>query len=639
MKTKIYNLFTCSWYKLVFFILGFGSLIWFLVRVIPKPGRVHYPCMKAAAPVASSFVAYLLGITGISFLFKKARQRIYQSRYLLVGIFILIGLVAGAWTIYNTNAATMAAVDDLQPPQAGNEPIGTAKGIFPGRVVWTFDPDATNKNCTNSDGDYWYMDQNTDQTVVSEMLSSSLQDLSGTTSDTDAWDAIFHYYNNTHDRGDVGYQTGEKIAIKINMNGLWGGDPAVNTSPQVCYALLNQLVNVVGVAESDISIGDPNVTMNSQTFTPLHDEFPDITYWGTDAGMVTAAGTATPVIHGSDGSFDDKLPQAYVDAAYLINVPVFKKHHRAGISLCSKNHFGSLGAYTGGAAHLHASLPIPDGNEGGSDPNGEYGVYRCFVDIMGHEDLGGKTILYLIDGIWGSVNWGHPPIKWEMAPFNGDWPSSLFLSQDPVAIESVGYDFLYNEFDEDHPTEGGTPNTNSGPFPHFYGTDDFLHQAADPANWPSGIDYDPENDGSVLTSMGTHEHWNDATDKQYTRNLGTGSGIELYSSYVANVSVPVDYLAEGFKLYQNNPNPFSENTTIRFKLAVPSNVQLLVYNTQGQLIHRVDYAGRMSGNYEYNWDGKNNSGNPVAEGQYICSIEVNNPEGNFSMSNKMLVVR
>ena len=28
-------------------------------------------------------------------------------------------------------------------------------------------------------------------------------------------------------------------------------------------------------------------------------------------------------------------------------------------------------------------------------------------------------------------------------------------------------------------------------------------------------------------SQGVHEHWNNATDKQYTRNLGTGNGIEL----------------------------------------------------------------------------------------------------------------
>jgi len=76
--------------------------------------------------------------------------------------------------------------------------------------------------------------------------------------------------------------------------------------------------------------------------------------------------------------------------------------------------------------------------------------------------------------------------------------------------------------------------------PFFPAVDDHLHQAADPANWPTGITYDPENDGTAITSLGVHEHWNNATDKQYTRNLSAaGVGIELFSipEYKAAVGV------------------------------------------------------------------------------------------------------
>jgi len=31
----------------------------------------------------------------------------------------------------------------------------------------------------------------------------------------------------------------------------------------------------------------------------------------------------------------------------------------------------------------------------------------------------------------------------------------------------------------------------------------------------------------VLGSLGVHEHWNNAADKKYSRNLGKGAGIEL----------------------------------------------------------------------------------------------------------------
>lgn len=516
-------------YRIIFIVVGIISTVWFLIRVIPKPSRAAYPCMKAAAPFASSFLTYLIGITGFTLFFRKARERYLRSKYLMSLVFIILGLAAGIVAI--TNNQTQIWAMTLAEHQTGNEPMGVAKGTIPGRVVWVHNPDVTNENCSNTWGDYWSSNDNTDLTIVQSMLSDGIRKLTGAASDVAAWDSIFIYFNREKGNGDVGYAAGEKIVIKTNNNAVGNGPSNINTSPQICYAILNQLINVVGVAGADISIGDPNCTMDDNTYGLLVGEFPDVTYWRANGASVPAK-TSSNVIFGSDGSFSDPLPQAYINAKYMINIPVFKKHHRAGISLCSKNHFGSIAPYTSGAWHLHPSLPIPDANadDAGIDdlPTLQYGQYRCFVDIMGHKDLGGKTILFLVDGLWSSVNWGHPPVKWRMEPFNNDWPSSLFMSQDPVAIESVCYDFLFEEFDEAHPTEGiDVLGEDKGPFSRFPAADDFLHQAADPANWPASINYDPENDGSILTSMGVHEHWNNAIDKKYTRNLGTGDGIEL----------------------------------------------------------------------------------------------------------------
>jgi hypothetical protein len=80
--------------------------------------------------------------------------------------------------------------------------------------------------------------------------------------------------------------------------------------------------------------------------------------------------------------------------------------------------------------------------------------------------------------------------------------------------------FLRTEYNvADWGAENATPN--------LVGTDDYLLQAADSSLWPEGIIYDPENDGTPIKSLGVHEHWNNASDMQYTRNLGTGDGIEL----------------------------------------------------------------------------------------------------------------
>jgi len=98
---------------------------------------------------------------------------------------------------------------------------------------------------------------------------------------------------------------------------------------------------------------------------------------------------------------------------------------------------------------------------------------------MGHAHLGGKTVLYLIDGLFSGK---HPidqaPRKWMSAPFDGHWASSLLASQDPVAIDSVGFDFIRTEWDD---------------VPRRKGVDDYLHEAALAENPPSGTFYDPNH--------------------------------------------------------------------------------------------------------------------------------------------------
>ncbi len=61
--------------------LGFVSLLWFLVRVVPKPSRAAYPCQRAAFPIASGFVLWVLGLAGSFIVFRRAGRRLRQARY------------------------------------------------------------------------------------------------------------------------------------------------------------------------------------------------------------------------------------------------------------------------------------------------------------------------------------------------------------------------------------------------------------------------------------------------------------------------------------------------------------------------------------------------------------------------------
>lgn len=518
---------------------GFGALLWFLIRVIPKPSRARYPCMRAAAPLASSFVVGALAFFSSIAVFKRARSFMYRRRYALFGLCVcggaLLGILSFAVQAAPASATSLkaetpegyeAAIAGERPANDGpNMPMGAGRGIFPGRVVWTRDPAATNERYDGEGSKLWFDESNAPQAATSAMLARGIIALTGKASVTDAWDALFRSVNKSRGMGDYGYRDGEFLVIKANFNGWSQGRRNINTSPQVLYALLDQLVNQVGVPQSRIRLGEPNIDMDRKMYASVRKAFPKVKYYKSPGGRKPRDTTDGDAIFASDGKTSDPLPGSYVEASYLINVPVLKKHHRAGVSLTAKLHFGSITPFNGnGAFDWHYSLPAPYG--GADVSNGGYGKYRCLVDFIGHEDLGGKTVLYVVDGLWSSINWGHPAVKWRMAPFNGDYPSSLFLSQDPVAIDSVGYDLLYAEFDPKHPTEGSfDPRDDSGPFSRYSGADDYLHQAADPKNRPKGLAYDPERDGVPITaSLGVHEHWSDPVKKAYS---GPGKGIDL----------------------------------------------------------------------------------------------------------------
>ena len=503
---------------------GFLSLIWFLVRVIPKPSRALYPCQRLAFPMASTFVVWLAGILGSVTAFRKAKRSFAQSRYVLCTVLLVvaIGSILCAQTL--TMEETVQA-DDL----IANSPVGVARGINPGRVVWAHDPDATDWDGPGEGR--WWEPGHTSQAAVDKMMDRSVQTLTGETDSAAAWDKLFKHFNQARGKGNVGYTAGEKIAIKVNFVGciaVWSRRERteleqynlrnvdyMNTSPQMMTAVLRHLVEHAGVNEADITIGDPIGYFPNEYFDMCTAEFPDVQYLSYKGkfGRRNAKLSDLPLYWSTPAAADlntDHLPVSYVEAAYMINLATLKSHNDfAGVTLCAKNHYGSLlrtPTEADGFYDMHKDLPYPTPG---------MGHYRPLVDLMGHDHLGGKTVLYVIDGLYGGKHAKEPaPRIWNSAPFNGDWPSSLLVSQDPVAIDSVGFDFLYAEWDD---------------APHKSGTTDYLVEAARADNPPSGAFYDPNHKGNEvrLKSLGVHEHWNSPQDKQYSRNLGTGEGIEL----------------------------------------------------------------------------------------------------------------
>jgi len=435
-----------SWLCWLLPIAGLFSLAWFLIRVIPKPSRATYPCQRAAMPLASGFVAWLIGIVGSMVAFRKAKGLLRQSRLPLALACIAATIVFGVMAVRNMPENQLSAAE-----QQSHGVLGQGKGIHPGRVVWVHDPDATNWTGPG-DGHIW-QNEHTNQAVCDSMLSRAIQSLTGESTDAKAWNALFRYHNKVRGKGDIGYKPGEKIMIKENFVGMIrtgrcvdpetyqlesGWIEYMNTSPQLTAALLKQLTKTAGVKQSDIAVGDPLSRFAKEYYDPLHGQFPDVVYLdGQGTSGRTKAELSTVPIYWSSQPKDvqqDYVPKAYAEAEYFINFANLKAHSGAGVTLCAKNHYGSLfrAPPERGYFDLHKSA-FSKGNK----------EYRNLVDLMGHAHTGGKALLYLLDGLYCGT---HPidrvPKKFASAPFNDDWTSSLFASQDPVAIDSVGVDFL-----------------------------------------------------------------------------------------------------------------------------------------------------------------------------------------------------
>jgi len=581
------------WVRWIFPVAGLVSLIWFLIRVIPKPSRALYPCQRVAFPLASGFIASLLGFGASALAFKKAKLNFARRRY-IVGLVCIVLSVSAVW-VAMTVTAEKSVLAEQQPV---NEPMGTAKGINPGRVVWVHDPDATDWEGPG-DGHPWQA-EHSDPERVRGMVSRAIRELTGATDDTEAWDSLFKYLNKARGKGEVGYKPGEKIVIKVNFVGFiftHGGVNAetykldstmdyMNTSPQMLVALLRQLVEKVGVRQSDIAICDSLAYFANEYEDIIHKEFPEVRCLdrGGKFGRIKMKQSSVPLYWSCNpqGVKQDYVPASYAEAEYLINFANLKAHTGAGVTLTAKNHYGSLIRWPAEKGYFDMH------NDAFSR---QVGIYRNLVDLVGHSHLGGKTVLYLVDGLYCGI---HPadmekgPRRWTSPPFNGDWTSSLLASQDPVAIDSVGFDFLHAEYEE---------------YPRKSGVDDFMHEAARADNPPSGTFYDPDHAGNIerLASLGVHEHWNNPQEKKYSRNLGKGKGIELVavtpaSSKKQGIIAPgakVEKLADGFK-FTEGPAVDAEGNVF---FTDQPNDRICKWSTDGKLSDFLQPSGRSNGLY------------------------------------------
>jgi hypothetical protein len=92
---------------------------------------------------------------------------------------------------------------------------------------------------------------------------------------------------------------------------------------------------------------------------------------------------------------------------------------------------------------------------------------------------------------------------------------------------------------------------------------------------------------------------------------------------------------KAFTLFQNYPNPFNPTTTIRYNLPKPGNVEIRIFNMNGQLVRNFSIINGASGVHQVSWNGKNELGRVVASGLYVYQVKFENKV----ISKKMILIR
>lgn len=381
------------------------------------------------------------------------------------------------------------------------------------------------------------------------MVANLITRVSGQKNYRDAWKAIFQHHNQTLDRGKTGYPKGEIVAVKVNMNAT--GKPIrtnnyTDVSPQTIYAKVEQLVKHARVPEDKIIVYDTMRFVYKEVLQKVWTDFKDVRFMKR---VESVDEQKHPVyrdyswmeqpqwFNGMDYSNGVKyekavnIPQQIMDASYLINIAIMKCHSypysnmekgdegQTAVTMTGKNNFGSIE----GPSDLHGVM--------NTNREAKPHAYSPLVDLQASPNLGQKTILFMLDGLYSAHKHSSYAVHFPNAPFfnknhpyeNPEWPSCILASLDGVALDSVGLDILYSQ------TKNNIdPNNQNRPWMIVReNADDYMHEQALAANPPSGTKY--IQGGKPVASLGVHEHWDSDETRRYSRNLdpANGKGIEL----------------------------------------------------------------------------------------------------------------
>jgi flagellar basal-body rod modification protein FlgD len=144
-----------------------------------------------------------------------------------------------------------------------------------------------------------------------------------------------------------------------------------------------------------------------------------------------------------------------------------------------------------------------------------------------------------------------------------------------------------------------------------------------------------------MTQLKHQDPTNPLESYELSAQLAQFSSVEKLSQIKTNILKEIDYLTsisygqmtqmigkevvgvdDSVQLHQG------ETSKSSYKLDVPANVTLKIFNDNESLVRTISLGKQDSGTYDVQWDGLDNSGKTATDGTYRVEVEAEDPEGN-----------
>ena len=252
-----------------------------------------------------------------------------------------------------------------------------------------------------------------DKKVVAVMLDRGLRELTGERTSSAAWKKLL-----------PGIHARQRVTLKLNVNNASFDETIttnrMDTTMPLVNAVLEGLIGGLGIDERNVTLLDakrwfhPVIMKGRCQYSGVRwvdSRTPDL--WDKSESVKFTRDDPAP-----GGNF--WMPRAYTEADHIINLCLMK-NHGCGITGAMKSHFGSIPS----PKCLHDGL----------------GDKSHIADLCATPSIRNKVRINIADALF--ANW-HGPV-WSPRPWNTfpePSPNSIFVSRDPVALDSVMLDHI-----------------------------------------------------------------------------------------------------------------------------------------------------------------------------------------------------